>query len=63
MKWVVSKYKPYERHTITKFAWLPMRINGETRWLEKVHIRCYYWVGLLSGKIYWEYLEFVDEEE
>ena len=33
------------------FAWLPITVNGQTRWLEKVKIKGYYYVGLLSGKI------------
>lgn len=57
-----SKYQTeYKRYIITRFAWLPIRIKGETRWLEKCHIRAYFWFGNLSGKKYWEYEEFVDE--
>lgn len=27
-----------QKRTITKFAWFPIRLGNETRWLEKVHI-------------------------
>ena len=39
MRFLKSKYRPYEKHIITKFAWLPIRIGRETRWLEKVRIK------------------------
>ena len=41
------------------FAILPVTINGETRWLENVKIRGYYWKGT-SGTIYWEKTSFED---
>ena len=53
--------REYERHVITRFAWLPIRIKGETRWLEKCRIKAYFWFGPFSGRKYWEYEEFVDE--
>jgi hypothetical protein len=63
MRWGKPCYQPqeYERHLITRFAWLPIRIKGETRWLEKYCIRAYFWFGSVSGRKYWEYEEFVDE--
>lgn len=60
MRFFKSKYKPYEEHIITKFAWFPVRIGAETRWLEKCHIKAYYWVGSISGRVYWECEEFVE---
>jgi hypothetical protein len=42
------------------FAFFPITINGETRWLEIVKVRGYYWLGLSSGNWYWHSLDFVD---
>lgn len=63
MRWHSKKRRPaqYERHLITRFAWLPITINGETRWLEKCPIWGYFWIGSVSGRKYWEYEEFADE--
>lgn len=60
MRFFKSKYRPYEEHIITKFAWLPIRIGWETRWLKKVRIKRYYWISDISGRMYWENVEFVD---
>lgn len=62
MRWGkrIEKPKAYERHLITRFAWLPITIKGETRWLEKCHIWAYYWIGGYTGKKYWEYEEFAE---
>lgn len=60
MRFLKSKYRPYEEHIITKFAWLPICIGRETRWLEKVRIKRYYWIGCISGRMHWENVEFVD---
>ena len=60
MRFFKSKYRPYEEHIITKFAWLPISIGWETRWLEKVRIKRYYWISDISGCMYWENVEFVD---
>jgi hypothetical protein len=43
------------------FAILPIRINGETRWLEVVHVRGYYWLGA-SGNWWWKNIEFIDKK-
>ena len=60
MRWKTSEYKERERHVIRKFAFLPIKIKNEVRWLEFVKIKAYYWYGSMSGNIYWEYEEFVD---
>lgn len=60
MKWKVNKYMPYERHVIHKFAYFPIRIKNEVRWLEFVNIEAYYWYGAFSGRKYWEYERFID---
>lgn len=44
----------------TKFAWLPVTINGETRWLERVKIKGYYVPCGLYSNSYWVNLIFVD---
>ena len=43
----------------TKFAFFPITINKETRWLERVKVAGHYWKGV-SGNIYWEKHRFVD---
>lgn len=57
----------YIKNTIIskqKFLWLPITINGETRWLEKAHIK--YKVTLIpsytiENSYYWEAIEFVNK--
>jgi hypothetical protein len=45
--------------TISWFAFIPVKIQGETRWLENVKVKGYWWLGA-SGTWYWENLEFID---
>lgn len=63
MRWNSKKHKPhaYERHLVYRFAWLPITIKGETRWLERCPIWAHFWIGGVSGRKYWEYEEFADE--
>lgn len=42
------------------FAILPVTIGNETRWLETVKVRGYYWRGAYSGDLYWKNLTFED---
>jgi hypothetical protein len=42
------------------FAILPIQVNGETRWLEVVKVKGYYWHGAPSNTWYWHSLDFVD---
>lgn len=61
------KHKPKRRHydmehdVIEKFLWLPLRINDETRWLEKARIAGF-WKRILWS---WEFHEtyFKDNEQ
>lgn len=53
-------YRPDEEFIITKFAWKPIRVKGETRWLEKITVRGYYWIGAFSGRTHWVWQEFID---
>jgi hypothetical protein len=41
------------------FAFLPININGETRWLEVVKVKGFYWLSCY-GDWYWENIEFVN---
>ena len=50
-----------DKKTKTCFAWLPIRINGEVRWLEKVTLRGYYYVGMLTGKVRFMKQGFIDK--
>lgn len=47
---------------ITKFAWFPITLNSETRWLEKVTLHQTYeragWLSLTEW--YWKSHSFVD---
>ena len=62
MRWIIDKTerKEYERHVIRKFAFFPIRIDNEIRWLEFVNIEAYYWLGRFTSNKYWEYERFVD---
>jgi hypothetical protein len=42
------------------FAFLPVFINGETRWLEYVKVRGYYYLNFYNDKWYWISTDFVD---
>ena len=56
MRWI----KPFWRHRIVKrFAFLPIEIRGEVRWLETVYVKQIY------SKAYeeWQSLEFTTKEE
>jgi hypothetical protein len=48
--------KPGQSRVITKFAWFPVRIGNETRWLETVHLHqeyeSYYFDEWLDGHEY-----------
>jgi hypothetical protein len=47
--------------TIKKwFAFFPVEINGETRWLEFVKVKGYYRQGVYSKKWWWSNIAFVD---
>ena len=62
MRWGIKIPEPkvYKRYLITRFAWLPIMINGETRWLEKCYIWAYYWNSSTSNRKHWVYLEFAN---
>lgn len=42
------------------FAFFPVSINGETRWLESVNVRGYYWLNSYSYVWHWNSMDFVD---
>lgn len=48
---------------VTKFLWLPLEINFETRWLEDATIKYVYVTGHVDSYKYWQPIEFVDKEE
>jgi len=45
----------------TFFAWYPITINGETRWMETVTVRGYWFIGMLTNEVRFNELEFVDQ--
>lgn len=55
-----SKRENYKTIRKTWFALLPVTVNGETRWLERVTVEGYYWFGPIFGNWYWEPQRFVD---
>lgn len=56
------KLKPnkYEIRQINKFAWLPVKIKGEIRWLKKVSILQEYYRPAYSRNYGWHNFKFVD---
>jgi hypothetical protein len=44
------------------FAILPVKIKGETRWLEFVNVRGYHWKNI-NNKWFWHGIEFIDNIE
>jgi hypothetical protein len=42
------------------FSFLPITINGETRWLEFVKVKGYYFLNNFNDNWYWINLEFVN---
>ena len=53
--------KKQDREIIVRkwFAIFPKKVNGQTRWLEVVKVKGYYWLGA-SGNWWWNNIEFVD---
>jgi hypothetical protein len=43
------------------FAFLPVTVHGETRWLEKVTVEGYWWYGPITNKWWWEVKKFIDK--
>jgi hypothetical protein len=43
------------------FAIFPVYVNHEWRWLERVKVEGYWWLGV-SGTWYWEPQRFIDDE-
>mgnify|MGYP003409008801 CR=1 FL=1 len=41
------------------FAFIPINIGGDKRWLEFVSVKGYWWLGA-SGTWWWENLEYID---
>lgn len=53
-------HKKGERKTVTKFAWFPICISGEIRWLEKVTYIAQ-WIPNSYGKYHWHKESFLYE--
>lgn len=54
MRYFDKSPKPFDYRTFEHFAWLPIRIGRETRWLERVKYKAYWFVG-------WVPCRFIDE--
>ena len=42
MRWKNKTYKVGDTKIVNKFLWLPLSINGETRWLERASYKATY---------------------
>jgi hypothetical protein len=51
MKFKFRKHELGEDFLIDKFAWFPICINGECRWLQRVKIEAHYYKGALGVDI------------
>ena len=51
---------PYETIVRRYFAWWPVEIDGDWRWLEWVEVRGYWWQGQITERWYWEGKEFIN---
>ena len=58
---IEPKYVLGDYRIITKFLFLPVVIDNEVRWLEKVTIRQRYYEGFAYS--WWENLAWIDEEK
>jgi hypothetical protein len=64
-KEMIDAYWSSKSKIKTKFLWLPITINGETRWLEKATIeyRVDWERDLVDDKYYfWKPINFIDNE-
>jgi hypothetical protein len=63
MRWRDER-KVGDKRLETWFAWFPVRINDETRWLETVRVlqRRNYMQGQYVCQFFWENINFADEE-
>jgi len=61
MRWN-SKNKYESRKVITRkwFAWLPITIDHEVRWLEYVTVEGYWFTGIVSGSWLFIAQRFID---
>jgi len=59
MRW---KQKKIHKKVINRtfFAFFPITVDGETRWLETVTIKGYWWLGKYSNIWWWESQSFVN---
>lgn len=68
MKWTYTETREPqvgEFRIKTKFAWLPIHLKGEARWLEKVTIKQEYckYMGATEYFKLWEDIEFMEERK
>lgn len=64
MRWKPKKYNRIDRKITTRrfFAWIPILLDGEYRWLEFVTVEGFWWLGKASGRWYWESEKFIDNQ-
>jgi hypothetical protein len=55
--------KDHTRRVRRWFAWWPVTIRQETRWLERVAVQQQYSTFLSGGGGYWRNQDFVDERQ
>lgn len=70
MKWKTSnkqqelseKFRTDYEETITKYLWLPLRINGEWRWLEECTVERMPWIRetIFGNRYFWIHIKYID---
>jgi hypothetical protein len=61
MRFKTKSKVPYQIIVREFFAILPVYVNHEWRWLERVKVEGYWWRGF-SDTWYWEPQRFIDDE-
>ena len=70
MRWKQSKkqeklsnlFRDDHIEEVDKFLYLPLRVNGQWRWLEKVTVERMPWVGgsIFGNRYFWVYIKYID---
>ena len=61
MRWIKKKKKFKDTRYKTKFAWLPIAIENEVRWLERVYLKQERWYSWYETG--WQNTQFLTEAE
>lgn len=58
-----SKPNKHDMRVVQRFAWFPIMIDREIRWLEKISILQEYYAPHGDGYVFWHNVEFYDNGE